>query len=128
VRASRKLAVGLVVIAAAISAAAYAGIRSATVYYLTPTEFASRPDLQTARVRLAGVVVPGTIRRQDGRVIGFQIDDGTTRLDVAYDGPLPDLFAEDRDVLVEGRLGGPALRATRVITTHPTEYQERPRP
>ena len=127
-RASRKLAVGLVVIAAAITAAAYAGIRSATVYYLTPTEFASRPDLRTARVRLAGVVVPGTIRRQDGRVVGFQIDDGTTRLDVAYDGPLPDLFAEDRDVLVEGRLGGAALRATRVITTHPTEYQERPRP
>jgi cytochrome c-type biogenesis protein CcmE len=128
VRASRKLAVGLVVIAAAISAAAYAGIRSATVYYLTPTEFASRPDLRAARVRLAGTVVPGTIRRHDGRVVGFEIDDGTTRLEVAYDGPLPDLFAEDREVLVEGRFDGAALQATRVITTHPTEYQERRRP
>jgi cytochrome c-type biogenesis protein CcmE len=128
VRASRKLAVGLAVIAAAITAPAYAGIRSATVYYLTPTEFASRPDLRTARVRLAGTVVPGTIRTQDGRVVGFQIDDGTTRLDVVYDGPLPDLFAEDREVLVEGRVDGSGLRATRVITTHPTEYQERPRP
>jgi cytochrome c-type biogenesis protein CcmE len=128
VRASRKLAVGLAVIAAAITAAAYAGIRSATVYYLTPTEFASRPDLRTARVRLAGTVVPGTIRTQDGRVVGFQIDDGTTRLDVVYDGPLPDLFAEDREVLVEGRVDGVSLQASRVITTHPTEYQERPRP
>jgi cytochrome c-type biogenesis protein CcmE len=127
-RASRKLAAGLAVIAAAITAAAYAGIRSATVYYLTPTEFASRPDLRAAQVRLAGTVVRGTIRTQDGRVVGFQIDDGTTRLDVVYDGPLPDLFAEDREVLVEGRVNGGGLRATRVITTHPTEYQERPRP
>ena len=127
-RASRKLAAGLFVIAAAITAAAYAGIRSATVYYLTPTEFAARPELRTARVRLAGTVVPGTVRMQDGRVVGFQIGDGTTPLDVAYDGPLPDLFGEGREVLVEGRLAGAVVQATRVITTHPTEYQERRQP
>jgi cytochrome c-type biogenesis protein CcmE len=128
VRASHKLAAGLLVIAAAIAAAATAGIRSAAVYYLTPTEFASRPDLRAAQVRLAGTVMPGSVRRQEGRVVGFQIGDANTRLDVAYDGPLPDLFADGREVLVEGRLEGNALHATRVITTHPTEYQERPRP
>jgi len=126
-RASRKLAAGLAVIVAAITAAAYAGIRSATVYYLTPAEFASRPDLRGAHVRLAGTVLPGSVRTQEGRIVGFAIGDGTTRLDVDYDGPLPDLFGEGREVLVEGRSGGAALQATRVITTHPTEYQERPR-
>jgi cytochrome c-type biogenesis protein CcmE len=120
--------VGLLVIAAAITAAAYAGIRSAAVYYFTPTEFTARPQLRTARVRLAGTVVAGTVRAQGGRVAGFRIGDGTTELDVAYDGPLPDLFGEGREVLVEGRFEGSVLRATRVITTHPTEYQERPRP
>lgn len=127
-RASRKLAAGLITITAAIAVVAYTGVRSAAVYYLTPTEFTARTDLRTARVRLAGTVVPGSVRTQDGRVVGFQISDGTTRQDVAYDGPLPDLFAEGREVLVEGRLSGSTLAATRVMTTHPTEYKERPRP
>jgi cytochrome c-type biogenesis protein CcmE len=127
-RASRKLAAGLVIIAAAIAVVAYTGIRSAAVYYLTPTEFAGRTDLRAARVRLAGTVVPGSVRSQDGRVVGFQISDGTTRQEIAYDGPLPDLFGEGREVLVEGRLSGSALAATRVMTTHPTEYRARPRP
>ena len=126
-RASRKLAAGLIVIAAALAAVAYAGIRSAAVYYLTPTEFAARADLRTAQVRLAGSVVPGSIRSQGGQVVGFRISDGATMLEIAYDGPLPDLFGEGREVLVEGRLAGSTLAATRVMTTHPTEYKEGPR-
>lgn len=124
-RASRKLAIGLGMITLAIGALAYSGIRSATVYYLTPTEFAARPDLRSAQVRLAGRVVPGSIWRLGGQVVGFELSDGATALPVSYDGPLPDLFAEEREVLVEGRLSGGRLLATRVMTTHPTEYQER---
>lgn len=125
--ASRKLAAGLAVIAVAIGVIAYNGIKSATVYYLTPTEFAARPDLSGARVRLAGTVVPGSLLRTDTRVTGFRISDGTTVLAVRYDGPLPDLFAEGREVLVEGRLAvDGVLEGSQVITTHPTEYKERP--
>ena len=126
--ASRKLAAGLAVIAAAIAAVAYTGIRSAAVYYLTPTELAARPELRSVQVRLAGTVVPGSVRSEDGRVVGFQISDGTTRVEIAYGGPLPDLFGEGRDVLVEGRVAGSTLEATRVMTTHPTEYKAAPRP
>lgn len=125
--ASRKLGLGLAVIAVAIGVVAYNGIRSAAVYYLTPSEFAARPDLASARVRLAGTVVPGSLRHADGRVVGFHITDGTSALGVRYDGPLPDLFAEGREVLVEGRLAaGGILEASQVITTHPTEYKEGP--
>jgi cytochrome c-type biogenesis protein CcmE len=126
-RTTRKLAVGLLVIAAAIAAVAYAGVRSAAVYYLTPTELAARDDLRTARIRLAGSVVPGSVVARDGRVVGFAITDGAARIEIAYDGPLPDLFGEGRGVLVEGTLAGSTLVATRVMTTHPTEYQEAPR-
>lgn len=123
-RASRKLAIGLAVIAVAIGAVAYTGIRSATIFYLTPTELAARPQLRTAHLRLAGRVVPGSVTRADGRVVGFRITDGTTTVDVRYNGPLPDLFAEGREVLVEGRLEGTVLASDRVMTTHPTEYKE----
>ncbi len=126
--ASRKLMVGLVTIAAAIGVVAYTGIRSAVVYYLTPTELASRPDLRSAQLRIAGRVLPGSLRRVEGRVTGFQISDGGAALAVHYDGPLPDLFAEGREVLIEGQLAGAVLQATRVMTTHPTGYTEgRPR-
>lgn len=125
-RASRKLTIGLALIAVAIGAVAYSGIRSAAVYYLTPTEFAARPDLHSAQVRLAGRVAPGSVERVEGRVVGFRITDGATAFHVRYEGPLPDLFAEEREVLVEGRLDGGVLLAARVMTTHPTEYKEGP--
>jgi len=124
VTASSKLLVGLAVIVTAIAAVAYSGIRSAVVYYLTPTELAARPELAQATVRLAGRVVAGSVRRVEGKVTGFRLSDGTTALDVRYNGPLPDLFAERREVLVEGRMEGATLEATRVMTTHPTEYKE----
>jgi len=126
VRTSQRLAVGLTLIVLAIAAVAYSGIRSAAVYYLTPTEFAARPDLRNARVRLAGRVEPGSVRRDAGRVEAFTIGDGATTIDVRYDGPLPDLFAEGREVLVEGRLDGAVLDASRVMTTHPADYREAP--
>ncbi len=122
--AGRKLILGLVVIASAIGVVAYTGLRSAVVYYLTPTELLSRPDLRSAQLRIAGRVLPGSVQRVDGRVTGFRIADGGTALAVDYDGPLPDLFAEGREVLVEGQLSGAVLQATRVMTTHPAEYTE----
>lgn len=129
-RPARRLVIGIAVLVVAIGIIAYNGIRSATVYYLTPTEFAGRPDLQSARVRLAGTVTTGSVRRANGVVTGFTIGDGKTSIPVRYDGPLPDLFGEGREVLVEGRLGSDGLvTATQVITTHPTGYREKtPKP
>ncbi|HXF82780.1 MAG TPA: cytochrome c maturation protein CcmE [bacterium] len=122
----RRLVIGLAVIGGAVAVIAYNGLRSATVYYLTPTEFAGRAELRPAAVRLAGRVEPGSVRREQGRVRGFRIGDGVTVIEVRYDGPLPDLFGEGREVLVEGRWAGDALAASRVMTTHPTEYKEGP--
>lgn len=124
--AGRRLAIGLTLIAAAVAVIAYNGVRQAAVYYLTPTEFAGRSDLRQAQVRLAGTVLPGSLVTSAGHVIGFRIGDGATAIDVRYDGPLPDLFGEEREVLVEGRLAPDGMfRATQVITTHPTEYREK---
>lgn len=126
---ARRLAIGIAVIAVAIGIIAYNGIRSATVYYLTPTEFSGRPDLQSARVRLAGTVTPGSVRRANGVVTGFTIGDGTSSIPVRYNGPVPDLFGEGGEVLVEGRLAPDGvLAATQVMTTHPTEYKEKTEP
>lgn len=122
--ARRKLLVSGALVVAALAVAAYQAMRSAAVYYLTPAEFAGRPDLHGARVRLAGTVQPGSVTTGDGRV-QFTLAEGTAAYRVEFAGPLPDLFAEGRQVLVEGRLAGGVFQATQVISTHPTEYRER---
>jgi cytochrome c-type biogenesis protein CcmE len=95
------------------------------VYYLTPTEFSHRPELSHNKIRLAGTVVPGSVEKSEGRV-RFAIADDTTRYGVRFAGPLPDLFAEGRMVLVEGRMDPQqVLVAEQVISTHPPEYKEK---
>ncbi len=123
--ATRKLLVGGAVIVAALAFAAYQGVRSSMVYYLTTSEFAARPELRMARVRLAGRVDAGSVERSEG-ISRFAITDGVTLYRVHYAGPLPDLFAEGRQVLVEGRLDARgAIEASGVISTHPVEYKEK---
>jgi cytochrome c-type biogenesis protein CcmE len=120
----RKLFIGSAVIVLSLAFAAYQGARSSLVYYLTPTEFGRRPDLRAVRVRLAGRVAAGSLERAAG-VARFTITDGITPYRVRFAGPLPDLFAEGREVLVEGRLDTAGiLIASQVITTHPVEYKE----
>ena len=121
----RKLLIGSAVIILALGFAAYQGVRSSMVYYLTPTEFKNRPELSQKKIRLAGTVVPGSVEKSEG-VARFAIADDTTRYRVRFAGPLPDLFAEGRMVLVEGRMDSQSvLVAEQVISTHPPEYQEK---
>lgn len=121
----RKLIIGGAVIVLGLAFVAYQGARSSLVYYLTPTEFARRPDLRAVQVRLAGRVSSGSVEKGEG-VTRFAITDGITVYRVRFTGALPDLFAEGREVLVEGRLDAQGmLLATQVITTHPVEYKEK---
>jgi len=58
--------------------------------------------------------------------VRFAIADETTRYRVRFAGQLPDLFAEGRMVLVEGRMDSQdVLVAEQVISTHPPEYKEK---
>ncbi len=123
--ARRKLIIGGAVIVASLGFAAYQGARSSIVYYLTPAEFASRPELHQAKIRLAGRVDVGSIQRSPGEA-RFVITDESARYPVRYTGVLPGLFTEGGRVLVEGRLDREGVfQATQVITTHPVEYREK---
>jgi cytochrome c-type biogenesis protein CcmE len=125
VSAKRKLIVGSVVIILALGFVAYQGVRSSMVYYLTTSEFAKRPELHYNKVRMAGVVVAGSVQRAEG-LAQFEITDGITPYHVRFAGPLPDLFAEGRQVLVEGRVDQQGVfQASQVISTHPPEYKEK---
>jgi cytochrome c-type biogenesis protein CcmE len=119
----RKLLVGSAVIVLALGFVAYQGVRSSMVYYLTTTEFRNKPELRHHKVRMAGKVVAGSVVKSEGHV-QFEITDGITPYRVSFTGPLPDLFAEGREVLVEGRVDDAGvIQAAQVISTHPPEYK-----
>src|SRR5436853_7390765 len=86
---------------------AFTGIQESKSYYVTVKELQGMGDQAHARrLRVAGLVVPGSIRRQ-GTGADFQIDEQGLTLQVAYRGtePPPDTFKDNAQALVEGTYG-----------------------
>ena len=126
--------IGAMVIGLAVSYLVYAGIRETSVYYLKIDEFAARKGgLAGEDLRVAGRVQHGTMNWNPRtldlsfRLGGFD-KDGTPAtvvpLDVAFNGILPDMFAEGRDVIVEGVYqGGDRFVARTILTSCPSKYE-----
>ena len=102
-----RFGVAILVIVGAMSYLAFTGIQESKSYYVTIKELQGMGDqAHTKRLRVAGLVVPGSIRRQ-GAGADFQIDEQGLKLQVAYRGsePPPDTFKDNAQALVEGSYG-----------------------
>jgi len=83
-------------------------INATGVYYLTPTELATKlssdSSFHDVGVKLGARVVSGTIKREvGGREFAFMVTDGAKTYPVIYRGIAPDTFTDGVDVVVEGR-------------------------
>lgn len=117
---------GLVVILVSVGLLVARGAKNSMVYYITVTELAAKPsgaDLQGLRV--TGTVVPGTIE-QDELLLRFVMTDGSSQLPVSYRGVVPDTFAEEGEVVVEGALGGGVFQANHLMAKCPSKYDRSP--
>ena len=102
-----RFGIAILVIVGAMSYLAFTGIQETKSYYVTIKELQGIGDQAHAkRLRVAGLVVPGSIRRQ-GTGADFQIDEQGLKLQVAYRGsePPPDTFKDNAQALVEGSYG-----------------------
>ena len=135
--------VGAGLIAAAVAYLIYAAIQNTSEYYMTVNEVAARhATLEGQALRVAGRVSPGTISWDPVTLtlkFGiYQIPDADTDggvqkvavsvppvFDVTCVGqPKPDMFAPNKDVIVEGHLAGAsAISATQVMTSCPSKYK-----
>jgi cytochrome c-type biogenesis protein CcmE len=132
-RGKSKFFIGVLLIVGAVGYLMYTGIRETSTYYLTIEEFLpKREALANEGVRVAGRVQTGSVRwdPKDLRlsfVLGpFQDGAGNQAVGVPvrYQGILPDMFAEGRDVIVEGRYdAGSALSAKTIMTSCPSKYE-----
>lgn len=107
-------------------------IRDTGVYYLTPSELASKTATDSSffetGVRMGARVVPGSIQRAPGgREVAFLATDGAQTYPVTYRGIAPDTFTDEVDVVVEGRLGRDGtFRATTLLAKCASRYENAP--
>lgn len=127
---TNRFLIGGVLLAAAIGWLIFTAVSETSVYYFTIDEFLARKEsLANEGVRVAGRVGGGTVK-WDPRTTNLEFALGDFKapdaggVTVRYTGILPDMFAEGRDVIVEGKYGADGIfRAHSVLTSCPSKYE-----
>ena len=92
-------------------------------YFYMPGDLAKTPVAPGTRIRLGGLVKPGTLQRGDNLAVRFEVTDGNRAIAVSYQGILPDLFREGQGVIAEGTLeAGGGFKADSVLAKHDEKY------
>ena len=102
-----KFGSAIFIILVALGYLAYTGVQESKSYYVTIKELHGMGDgAYTKRLRVAGNVQPGSIRRS-GTNVNFVLVENDQTLNVIYDGtePPPDTFKDDAQALAEGSFG-----------------------
>jgi cytochrome c-type biogenesis protein CcmE len=141
-----KFLFGAALIVAAVGGLVYTAVRETSAYFLTMEEYARDPSgLDGQPLRLAGRVSSGTVKwdpktldlefllqpipageggeHESRRVAAPDPAAVSATLPVRYNGILPDMFADGRDVIVEGRVDGGVFHAKALLTTCPSKYE-----
>lgn len=114
---------GVLAIAAALVLSA---LRDSIVFFNSPTDIAEKKPSTSARMRVGGLVKPGSLQRGDNLLIRFEVTDGNKDLPVRYQGIVPDLFREGQGVVAEGKLDGSGtFVADTVLAKHDEKYMPR---
>jgi cytochrome c-type biogenesis protein CcmE len=122
-----KFVVGIGVIVATVAFLVYSAVDQTKMYMVTVAEFlGNRSAYAGTTVRIAGRVRDDSMKWDPAtRELRFTLDDmqGNGSVDVHYTGLLPDMFAEGRDVVVEGPdRSAQVFEAQTVLTSCPSKY------
>ena len=114
---------GVLTVAAALVLSA---LRDSIVFFNSPTDVAEKHISPGTRMRIGGLVKPGSIERGDNLLVRFAVTDGKTDIRVHYNGIVPDLFREGQGVVAEGKLEfDKTLAADTVLAKHDERYMPR---
>ena len=119
----------LILIGSALGVLALAAIlvltalRDTIVFFNSPTDIVEKQVQPGTRIRLGGLVKPGTVLRDDSLNVRFEVTDGNKAVNVAFRGILPDLFREGQGIVAEGAMDGAgSFRAETVLAKHDETY------
>ncbi len=121
-----KLALGVIFILVVTAWMTLSGLQAGKAYYVTPDELlAMKDEAFDKRLRVAGYVQEGSIRREEGQ-LHFSMGVGDTIVQVVYVGrnPVPDTFKAGAEALVEGRYTpGNLFRADHIQAKCASKYE-----
>jgi len=100
------------------------GLKDRAAYFVTPSDIAAGKTTPDKAMRLGGMVVKGSLRRDpDGLTVRFTVSDLKAETPVVFRGITPDLFKEGNGVVAEGRLQPDGLFvADNILAKHDERY------
>jgi cytochrome c-type biogenesis protein CcmE len=114
---------GVLALAAALVLSA---LKDSIVFFNSPTDVVEKHVAPGTRIRLGGLVKPGSVQRGEQLAVRFEVTDGKSAIAVSYQGVLPDLFREGQGVVAEGVVqAGGAFKADSVLAKHDEKYMPR---
>jgi cytochrome c-type biogenesis protein CcmE len=123
-----KFAIAGSVLMLAVGYLVLTGIQSTSVYYLTVGELRSSGVAVVGRpVRVAGNVAPGSVEKLNGGLaMRFLVQDDSGSFPVFYKGgPVPDIFGEDVQVVVEGKVQSDGtFAADTLLAKCPSKFED----
>ncbi|MEM6376437.1 MAG: cytochrome c maturation protein CcmE [Pseudomonadota bacterium] len=121
----RRIQVLMIATLALIASTALIGyaMRDGINFFRSPTDVLAEPPRPDEVFRIGGLVQAGTLVRGQGDVISFNVTDGYCAIEVRYRGVLPDLFAENEDMVGLGTYDGAIFTATEILAKHDEEYR-----
>ena len=93
------------------------------VYFFSPTDIYNNDDsILKSKIRIGGMVKKNSLKTQEDS-ISFVVTDFTQEIYVTYSGSIPNLFSEEKGVVVEGRLEDKKyFVADRILAKHDENY------
>jgi cytochrome c-type biogenesis protein CcmE len=117
---------GSLTVLAIAAALVLSALRDSIVFFSSPTDVAEKQIVPGTRIRIGGLIKPGSVERADNLQVRFAVTDGKTDIAVRYQGIIPDLFLEGQGVVAEGKLeSGGMFAADTVLAKHDERYMPR---
>ena len=90
-------------------------------FFFTPSELYSQNIPDNKRIKVGGMVLEGSVKRDKTNII-FEITDYKNSITVHFNGIVPDLFQEGSGVVVLGYLNKDVILAEEVLAKHDENY------
>ena len=123
-----KFTLGIGIIVATVAFLVWTAVDQTKMYMITVAEYLDVGNSYAGNtLRITGKVAAGTMKWNDTtNDLRFTLTDmdGRGTIEVHYRGLLPDMFAEDKKVVVEGPYASASpFEATALLTTCPSKYE-----
>ena len=90
-------------------------------FFFTPSELYSQNIHDNKRIKVGGMVLEGSVKRDKTNII-FEITDYKNSITVNFNGIVPDLFQEGSGVVVLGYMNKDVILAEEVLAKHDENY------